>query len=261
MSEGKEGRGVRSAEVGAHLLEVLADEREPLMLRDLSRKAGLAPAQAHAYLTSLRKLGLVEKEPDTARYRIGPAALDIGIVRMRSVDPIRLGQEAALALSAETGLAVALVVWGSFGPTVIQVQEGPDQIHINTRAGTVYSVTGTASGRVFASFLPGAMVAQAIAEERREQGSTGRVGTIGGLSESEIARIRTLGYATVTPPPVPGVNAVSAPVFDHTGQIQMAITLIGAAQVLDNTEKSPFLPLLLDAAHEVSYKLGYVRPA
>lgn len=251
-----EGRGVRSIEVGAHLLEVLASSAEPLMLRDLSQRAGVAPAQAHAYLTSLRKLGLVEQEPQTTRYRLGPATLDLGIVRTRNVDPIRLAQEAAVALSAETGLSVALVVWGSFGPTVIQVQEGPDQIHINTKAGTVYSVTGTASGRVFAAFHSPAIVERALETERSENGSTGRVGSVATLGDADLAAIRASGYATVSPPPVPGVNALSAPIFDHSGQMQIAITLIGAESVLDTSPESPFLPVLLRYARDVSRKLG-----
>ena len=251
------GRGVRSVEVGAHLLDVLAHHSEPLMLRDLARKAGIAPAQAHTYLASLRALDLVEQEPASSRYRLGPAALELGIARMRSIDPIRLAQATAVALSEETGLAVALVVWGSFGPTVIQVIEGPDQIHINTRAGTVYSLTGTASGRVFAAHLPEAMVEKALADEKRERGQTNRVGTPSALSKAERQRIRDLGFATVSPPPVPSVNALAAPVFDHAGQIQMTITLIGAASMLDNSEESAFLAPLSEAALTISRGLGY----
>lgn len=257
MSGAGGGRGVRSVEAGVHLLEVLTEHAEPLMLRDLSRAAGMAPAQAHAYLTSLRKLGLVEQDPSTMLYRIGPGALDLGIVRMRTVDLIQLAQEAARELSRQTALSVALVVWGSYGPTVIHVNEGPDQIHINTRAGTVYSITGTASGRVFAAFLPTAMVRKAIREERNESDATGRVGNGLVPGEEELAAIRRQGYATVVPPPVPGVNALAAPVFDHVGQIQLAMTLIGAAAILDNSPSSRFLPLLLSAAEGVSRKLGF----
>ncbi|MBJ3774170.1 IclR family transcriptional regulator [Acuticoccus mangrovi] len=251
----KEGRGVRSVEVSAELLEALAASCTPMMLRDLASTAGMAPAQAHAYLTSLRTLGLVEQEPGSARYRLGPAALDLGIVRMRSVDPIRVGQEAAAALSAQTGFSIAIVVWGSFGPTVIQVHEGPDQIHINTKAGTVYSITGTASGRVFAAFGPDRMVGKALAAERRS-GAPGRVGNTATLTAEDIAVIRREGYATVSPPPVPGVNALSVPVFDLSGVMQFAITMIGAAALLDTTPASPFLPPLKAAAAHVSQELG-----
>ena len=255
------GRGVNSVEVGAGLLEILAAQDAALMLRDLARLAGLSPAQAHAYLISLAALGLVEQEAGSARYRLGPTALDFGITRMRSVDPIRLGQAAAIGLSEETQLAVALVVWGGFGATVVQVLEGPDQVHINTRAGTVYSLTGTASGRIFAAYLPESLVKAAIRRERDEKAGSGRVGRLMDLSAADLSMIRQAGYATVDPTPVPGVNALSVPVLDHAGQIQMALTLIGAARSLDTSPGSPHLRLLQETALRVSRGLGFAGQA
>jgi len=41
---------VQSIETGGRLLSVLAAQAESMMLRDLAAAAGLAPAQAHAYL-------------------------------------------------------------------------------------------------------------------------------------------------------------------------------------------------------------------
>nr|WP_280116363.1 MULTISPECIES: IclR family transcriptional regulator C-terminal domain-containing protein [unclassified Pannonibacter] len=180
---------------------------------------------------------------------------------MRSVDPIRLGQAAAVGLSEETQLAVALVVWGGFGATVVQVLEGPDQVHINTRAGTVYSLTGTASGRIFAAYLPERLVKAAIRRERDERPGSGRVGRLMDLSPADLAAIRRAGYASVDPTPVPGVNALSAPVLDHAGQIQMALTLIGAARSLDTAPDSPHLRLLQETALRVSRGLGFAGQA
>eukprot|EP01035_Chromulina_nebulosa_P004810 gene4810-6551_t len=153
-----DGRGVQSIEVGARLLSVLVTEGEPMMLKDLAKQAGIAPAQAHAYLVSFRKQGLIEQEAQAGRYRLGPFALELGITRMRSFDPLRMATEGAVNLATRTGMTVAVVVWGSFGPTVIQVHEGGDQVNMNTRAGTVYSLSGTASGRVFASFMPEGLI-------------------------------------------------------------------------------------------------------
>ena len=101
------------------------------------------------------------------------------------------------------------------------------------------------------------MVEKALADEKRERGQTNRVGTPSTLSKAERQRIRDLGFATVSPPPVPSVNALAAPVFDHAGQIQMTITLIGAASMLDNSEESAFLAPLSEAALTISRGLGY----
>ncbi len=252
-----DARGIQSIEVGAKLLNVLVDEEEPMMLKDLARLAGIAPAQAHAYLVSYRKMGLIEQEESAGRYRLGPFALELGITRMRTVDPMRMAREAVTDLSVKSGLNVALVVWGSFGPTVIQVQESGSQLNMNTRVGTVYSLTGTASGRVFAAFMPDGMIKEAIRNERKDESSSSRVGKAKFLSRTEIESIRASGYTTIDEPPVPGINALSAPVFDHMGQMQCAITAIGLDSVMSNAPDSEYIPMLLDTTRQLSFQLGY----
>ncbi|EAU44559.1 IclR family transcriptional regulator [Salipiger bermudensis] len=254
-----EGRGVQSIEIGARLLSALVEEVEPMMLKDLAQVAGFAPAQAHAYLVSFRKTGLVEQDADTGRYRLGRFALDLGITSMRTTDPMALAGDAITELSERTALHVALVVWGSFGPTVVSVKESGGQLNMNTRPGTVYSMAGTASGRIFTAFLPDAIVRDAIASEKRERADSGRVGTARFMSRKEIDQIREQGYATVEQPPVPGISAYSAPVFDHSGQLVMAITIIGQDYYLEAHAEDEFIPALIEAARGLSTELGYTH--
>ncbi|MCB1397690.1 MAG: IclR family transcriptional regulator [Rhodobacter sp.] len=251
-----EARGVQSIELGARLLKALVDEGEPTMLKDLARIAGFAPAQAHAYLVSYRKIGLVDQDPATGRYLLGRFAMDLGITRMQTSHPMRLASDAAIALSEETGLIVALVVWGSFGPTVVQVQESGSQINMNTRPGTVYSMSGTASGRLFSAYLPVMVVKEAIRAEKRENGQTGRIGIHRFMAKAELEKIRHDGYATIENPPVPGVSAIAAPVFDHVGQLALAITIIGEDRILAEKAEQVFIPALMEAAEHLSNDLG-----
>lgn len=256
-----EGRGVQSIETGARLLTALVEEGEPMALKDLAQAAGFAPAQAHAYLVSYRKTGLVEQDAATGRYRLGRFALDLGIASMRTTDPMRLASETAVALSERTALHVALVVWGTFGPTVVEVQESGSQLNMNTRPGTVYSLTGTSSGRIFTAFLPEATIKAALSREKRERADSGRVGTYRFMSRKEIDQIRNAGWATAENPPVPGITAYAAPVFDHAGQMVMTVTIIGHDHYLRDRAEQEFVPALLDATRALSSELGYMPEA
>jgi DNA-binding IclR family transcriptional regulator len=252
-------RGVQSIEVGARLLAVLAGEDEQMMLRDLARKAGLAPAQAHAYLVSFRRQGLVEQDGAGGRYRLGPFALQLGIARMRSIDPFRIASNAIVGLAQETGLVVAIVAWGAYGPTVIHIEEGGvDQVYINTRPGTVYSVTNTASGRIFAAYLPKTLIRNQI-KAQLEEGEPARfVGKVVPFEEiePELRRIRELGYAAPPSQPVLGIRAISAPVLNHVGELQMAVTLIGSEDVVAKS-MSELIARLRSFAASLSWQLGY----
>ncbi|MCR0983885.1 IclR family transcriptional regulator [Roseomonas populi] len=258
-----EGRGVQSIEVGGRLLRALVGVGQPAMLRDLAGAAGLTPAQAHAYLLSFRKIGLVEQDEVSGRYALGPFALEIGLVRMRSADPLHMASKAAAEFAAEMGLMVTIAVWGTHGPTIIQVQESSRAIHVNLRAGSVYTITGTATGQLFAAFMPAAQIRPLLEEELRGTGGAERkVGraTSEARLERDIAAIRALGYSTTEGVPVPGINAISAPVFDHTGQMQLAITAIGNEGTLDCGPESAQAVAVLALSRRLSSELGYQNP-
>lgn len=232
-----------------------------MMLRDLAREAGVLPAQAHGYLVSYRKQGLVEQDAGAGRYRLGPFALQLGIARMRSFDPLRAAGDLLPDLVLETGFTAAVSIWGTHGATVIQIQEGPDPLYTKTRAGTVYSLYGTATGRVFAAFMPERIVKAAIEMENAEGPRSKRIGVRGPISfksvHTAVNAVRRQGYATIDPPPVPGVSALSAPVFDHLGQMQMALTVIGPTAAMDTSTAGPVVSKLLEFAHDFSMQLGY----
>ena len=252
------GRGVQSIEVGGRVLAAMATAGKPLMLRDIAAAADLASAQAHAYLVSFRKIGLVEQAEGSALYQLGPFALQLGLARMRSVDALRLATVAAPALAAELALMVTVTVWGSLGATVVQVNEAGDQVHVNLRAGTVYSLLHTATGRVFAAFL-GADVVEAHLNKAK---------AFSGLLEpenaedsatlwSEVEDTRARGYSRATGSPIPGVNALSAPVFDHTGDLKLALTIIGPSRLVDVAPESAQARRLVAFARDLSAELGF----
>ena len=199
-------RGVQSIEIGGRLLAALVRSRQPMMLRDLAAQAGLTPGQAHAYLVSFRKLEIVEQDAATGRYQLGPFALHLGLARQRSTDAVRLATAAAPALAEETDLMTVVTVWGSGGATVVYVEEAANQILINVKPGITYSIIGTATGKVFAAFLPPKIVDPAVG---RELQNLNLIQQAGGpvdpdALKAEIASIRRRGYATTVDRPIPG---------------------------------------------------------
>ena len=222
-------RAVQSVEVGGRLLLVLGAHPEPMSLKDLAAGANLPPARAHPYLVSFCKLGLVEQDRDSGRYALGPAALQLGLTCLHQLDPMRVASPVAAQLAEATGYAVALAVWGNFGPTIVSMLEARQPLLVAMRAGTVMSVFRTATGRAFAAALPGARLAQAmsgaVGDAPRPAGRLSR-------EETEIVRqaredVRQHGVVRAEGRPIPSVNAFSAPAFDHEGQPVLVITALG----------------------------------
>lgn len=263
MTSTTNGRGIQSIEIGGRLLAALAAAAKPMMLRDLAEAAGMPPGQAHAYLVSYRKLELVEQDPVSGHYRLGPFALHLGLARLRGSEPYRLATEAIGALVDRLDLVAAIAVWGTYGPTVVRVQESSQQIHANVRPGTVFGLTSTATGRLFAAFLPKRLVEPMIKAELRDPARRSQGGAYSSLAElrRELAAIHERRLATTIGHPIPGLSALSAPIFDHSDQMQVAVTLMGPSAVVDCTPENRQATALISFARDLSERLGHRRSA
>ena len=229
-----ESRGVQSVEIGGRLLEVLVEAAAPMMLRDLAARADLAAGQAHVYLTSFKKLGLVEQERGTGYYRIGPFAMRLAMARLHSDALLQRATDAISELSTNLGVAVTLTVWGSGAPTVLLVRDGPEDINVNLRPGRVFGVTTTATGRLFAAFRNAKDVQTRISYEIDSGPRTAeQKKTLRSDLKAAIATAKTYGYTVASGAPLPGINAVAVPVFDAGGEMQFALTIVGRSTTLD----------------------------
>lgn len=249
-------RAVQSVEVGGRLLLALADSDGPLPLKELAERAGMVPSRAHPYLVSFTRLGLVEQDAATARYELGPSALRIGLACLQRFDPLRLAEPVARELAARTGHAVALSVWGNFGPTVVRMIEARQALHIAMRVGSVLAVFETATGRAFAAALP---------DDRLREGIAGPLGAPQAgdtlrLRQQELVELRQQfqrhGLSRSVGSPIPGVNAFSAPAFDHEGTPVLVVTATDHEDRMPGLWSTPAALAVRAAAREITARLG-----
>lgn len=233
------------------------------MLRDLAAAADMPAASAHPYLVSFLKLGLVEQDAGNGRYRLGPFALEMGMASLRQRDEVALASEAAAALASRTGLSVAVAVWGNLGPTIVRLESSSRPLHVALRAGSVMSIAGTATGRVFGAYLAPDMWKPMVAQDDRSVGAPDRTlapgdrpsETASKLTE-RLAAVRRRGFDRAVGVPIPGVNAFCAPVFDQDGQLAFVLTILGASGDLPSAWKSDAVDALLETARGLSVRLG-----
>lgn len=228
-------RGIQSIEVGGALLQALVDHVGPMMLKDLAHAAGMPPAKAHPYLVSFGKLGLIEQDPLTGRYGLGAFALQMGVSALRGLNPLRAATAEAARLSDEIGQNVAIAVWGNHGPTIVSIEESSRPVHVNMRPGTVMSLLNSATGRVYAAFLPARMTEALVQEELARFAAPNQpaLKLSRKVVDADLAEVRERRLARAVGHPIPGINAFSAPVFDHNGHLALAITAMGPENSFD----------------------------
>ncbi|GAB3425927.1 IclR family transcriptional regulator [Giesbergeria sinuosa] len=247
-------RGIQSVEVGGQLLKALVHTGRPMALKDLAREAGMTAAKAHPYLVSFGKLGLVEQDPATGHYGLGSLAMQLGLISLQQKDPVRMAITELPGLALRVGATVAISVWGNHGPTIIQVEQGPADVHVTMRHGTTASVRYTANGKLFAAFMPRAQVEQALAHDGDAQALQDP------LFAQELRAIRQQGVSTVREGLVRGIGAVAAPVFDGFGRLVLCLTAIGPVATLDVGVEGMAAQQLRETAQSLSRRLGASGP-
>ena len=259
----REQRGIQSVEVGGQLLLALAHQGRPLPLKDLARDAGMSPAKAHPYLVSFGKIGLISRDDATGHYGLGPLALQLGLISLQQFDPVRLATPMLEDLAKTLGHTVAIAVWGTRGATVVRIEEAPSAVHVNMRHGTVLRLRGTASGLLFAAYLPRETVLDALADEHavelRQHGKPmpARLrASIDAAFEAELADVRRHRLSRVSGAVVAGVSAMAAPVFDETGRIVMCFIAIGPTSIFDERVDGAVAQGLKSSADDLSRQLG-----
>lgn len=254
--------GIQSIEVGAPLLSALAAAPGPMTLTALSQAAGMPPSKAHKYLASFVRTGLVEQSSANGRYALGPLAVECGFAALRRIEVVDVAQETLDRLRDELDLTASLTVWGNHGPTIVRGARTRQPVALVVQMGLVLPLLTSSNGRIFAAYLSRRLTQEMIRREIRGSTSLAAKDGLRRLADVErmLATVRRRGIAIADQTVQPGVVGLSVPVFDHSGALVAALTLVGAAGALRTNAKGREVAALRSAADRLSRRLGATKP-
>ena len=245
-----EAKGIQSIELGFRLLEALERSEAALSLSELSQRTGLSPSKARNYLVSLKRVALVQQDGATGRYDLGPGALRLGLTALRRLEPIDLAYaEMRRAISA-VGATMFLSVWGNVGPVIVRWLEGPHPVTVEVRSGSVLPVLNSATGRVFAAYLPHALTEPVIAAQTADAALD--QGSLSNLRRT----VREDGFGRVDGDLLPGISGLAVPILDHEHRLRAVMTAIGKRGQVDLTPDGRLASELRMLAQRVTRKIG-----
>lgn len=263
-SEVVRAAGVDAVEVVGAILEGLIAVDRPARLKDLEAATGIASAKLHRYLVSMARCGLVAREEGSHRYSFGLLAYRVGQVAEQG--------EGALALlepyfqqfvqkldKPELGQAVGIGKWVGRGATIVRWFEGNAPFSIRMRPGAGLSITASATAKLLAAYQPREVTEPLVWQELAEGGGASKAAVEGVYAE--YAAIRKKAIANSHGARRRGLNALSVPLFDHTGSIVAAVTVLGMSPHYEAIPDSASGRLLRKLAAELSGLLGHAEPA
>lgn len=226
--------GSRTLARGLSLLLALGEYSEGATVSALADATDLDRAVLYRLLETLTEEGFVTRDPETRRYRLGLAMLELGVRAAQGLEVRRLAGAALRALMEDTGETACLAVRDRSDLVVVEVVEPPERfVQVNYRIGFRHPLGVSAHGRALLAFLPE------------------------GARDPSLAPVRQRGVAYTRDELEQGASGVAAPVFDHTGRAVAAVGIVAPTSRLPEPETVALR--VLRAAREISERLGW-RP-
>jgi DNA-binding IclR family transcriptional regulator len=212
---------IQSIDRAVDLLEAVAAASEPETAPALADAAGLNRSTAWRILATLEHHGLVERDPDTNRYRLGFAVLRLAAAAGH--EPlVRLAHPILRRLADDTGETVNLAIARRL-ELVYADQVQPRRVMAPNWLGHTVPLHATSTGKAFLAALPEEELEQLPALDR----FTDTTITDPAALRAELAAVRERGFAVSHGELEPALWGVSAAALDATGRPAAVLSVWG----------------------------------
>lgn len=238
------------------VLEEMAKTSEPLRLTDLAAALGMPRARVHRYLQTLVQLGYVRQEA-TERYCLTLKLFHLGQAIADGTQLTSVARPVMAALRDQLEQTVTLSLPEAAGMRVIDIVRVESPVQIVTRPGALLPLHCSAQGKVALAWGNPAYLQRLDAAFAA--GDPELAGTDRAQLARQIAEVRKAGWAAAPQEILPGVNAISAPIFDKDGRFVATITTVGSVLHIAPVPAERYVTATLAAAREISGNLGYLE--
>lgn len=247
----KDTGGLQSLDRGLEILQLLAERAHSV--DELGRALRCPLSTAYRTLTTLRRRGLVDRDPLQARYMLGFGVLRLARALFHRL-PIR---EVALPLMHEiaegVGETVVLTVRnGNFG-VAVETIEASDPVRVAPAVGENFPLHCGAPLKAILAFLPPDQIDAYL--RRPLEGLTPRTITQPKRLRQHLARTRARGYAESWEEVYPMAVGVAVPVFGVEGHAVASLGIAGPIHRFTPERVERIGQRLIPAGKELSQKV------
>lgn len=252
-SEPSGSGGVMAIQLALEVLEALA-KRDSVGVTELARALGTTKARVYRHLRTLVDNGYAVQDLGSERYAAGPRLFALS--RVASTSPfesvVRLARPAMMRLRDETGHSVNLSLVYGESVSIVETLQGNDLIGVVMRPHASMPLHATAAGKL----LMADWIANGLPlPDRPFVRFTDNTITDAVVMRRELFKVQEQGWASAPEEIAQGINAISAPIRDHHGDVIAMLSIMSSIQFLPRNPPRELIDGLKGAAHEISRAL------
>jgi DNA-binding IclR family transcriptional regulator len=245
---------VPAVEQAARVLFCLAESAQSKMsLTEICKGVRIYKSKGHSILNTLGQFDLVEKDPQSKTYSLGPSLLFLSRNVLDNLSYPDVVAPFLQSLARETsGTAVFGLIQGDH-VLVVGKDEGYQNIGFTLRLGHRFHLTLGAHGKAIVAFMREEERERVLARKKLYFYGDNASRVDMNRLRSDLDKCRQQGFAQDPGAVTPGVNVVSAPVFALREKVIGCIILLGS---FPEGMAEEYGSKVASTAKQISYRLG-----
>jgi DNA-binding IclR family transcriptional regulator len=235
------------------ILSIFTMERTTLSINEIANETGYPKSTIFRILNTLEKGEFIKRNLDTHRYSLGFQFFRLGSIVQSELDFRQVALPVMKKLSEQTKETVEINIIDHIYRVCIEKIDSTLDVRNFVRIGERKPIYSGASGKVLLAFTKSEVRGRILNELQEEIPLD-----LPKLNE-HLAEITTYGYAITRGERVSGSFAVSAPIFDYSGELVASLTIAGPIQRLSDEREQELIAILKEGASEISHQLGFVN--
>lgn len=259
MLKGKINKSVsinQSVERVFMIIELMAENKEPMRLQSISEELDIHPTTVLRFLYTLMKCGYVEQDKETLKYYLTLKICAISN-RVKSNSQISyLAKPYLFSLSKTLKESICLAIERDMTVVYIDVVDGPDKIlKTMQRIGNIAPMHCTGIGKLILVDKSEKDIDEMIEKKGLTKFTDNTLVTKESLMK-ELKQIKKLGYAFDNEECEIGARCVAVPIKNYTGKTVAGISVTGSIFKITDEFVNNNIKYLLEAAQKISNTLG-----
>ncbi len=251
---------VQSVARAIAILKSFSHEHPEMGVGQISRQLGLPKSTVFRLLSTLEAGGLISQDPATSSYRLGVELISLASYVLEYGNLRSSAQPKLRELGEIIRETVNLTILDQCDAVNIEQYVPPGRLVMRVGwVGRRMPANTVSSGKAILAYLPNDMQVSLL--KGKLPGRTANSITDSKTLLRELEEIRVQGYATAFEELEEGLNALSAPIFDHRGQVIASVSVSGPAYRLTPERIEQIAPDVIKTALEISKKQGYSNSA
>jgi DNA-binding IclR family transcriptional regulator len=220
---------------------------------EIAQRTGEPLSSVYRLLQSLVGVGWVDRGWRRGTYRLGLLLLTIGGQLEDRLDIRECALPSLRHLLEATGTTSLLCVRRDTRAVCVERLDGQAVRSLAMQLGSSLPLFAGAAPRAILAFLPPAEQRSSL-KPSRLPGDPPRPDAT--AIQADIERVRRDGFAVSDGDVTPGIAALGAPVFNHRGELEAAISISGLRSQILGSSREANIELITSCARDVSRSLG-----